>query len=157
MDLKSNDPLTIDRIKLSEKLQKVSPIERLLIPAEFASLALSFLKKNNSDSTENSQQISDLVTNKTEAETKRESCAGKDEVTPTLIELHPNDLIIPPKSEESIGASLTDASDPSLKVDKECEHIQVVDDIPKAKPVGRSTNPAELEVDDLEEWLDDIL
>ena len=40
-----NNSLSVDRVKLSEKLQSISPKQRLLIPEEFSQLAMSYLHK----------------------------------------------------------------------------------------------------------------
>ena len=130
------NPLSVDRVKLSEKLQSISPIRRLLIPEEFCDLALAFLNENSTQSDSVSDEIKD------NSEAKEEYLSGNE------LHLNSQDFIIPP-SDKSLP-------DPVLIVETRGKSKNPVKeskiDSSTATPPASGLN----QVEDLEEWLDDL-
>ena len=127
------NPLSVDRVKLSEKLQTISPVERLLIPEEFCKLALEFLNENSAKPDSVSDEIKDT------------SGVREDNLSGNELHLKSQDFIIP-KSELRVDERETRGQ--SKNPDKESK-------------INYSTTTApasELnQVEDLEDWLDDLL
>ena len=127
------NPLSVDRVKLSEKLQTISPIKRLLIPEEFCDLALEYLNESSA----HSDSVSDETTDT--AGVKEECLSGNE------LHLKSQDFIIP---DSVLKVDERESRDNSKNPDKESKIIS-----------STSTPPASdlNQVEDLEEWLDDLL
>ena len=150
-----NNPLSIDRVKLSEKLQTVSPVDRLLIPEQFSDLALSYLNKNTPNITDTDSQ---LVSN----ENNNHSINGVDkksykslthnedkmQISQNIaMDLVPQDFIIP-SSNESTAVIMGHERRTEKKIEYETTH----------KETKLTGTPSELEqVEELEDWLNDLI
>ena len=152
-----NNPLSIDRVKLNEKLQTVSPVDRLLIPEQFSDLALSYLNKNTPNITDTDSQ---LVSN--ENNNLNHSINGVDKKTDKSLthnedkmqisqniamDLVPQDFIIP-SSNESTAVIMGHERRTEMKIEYETTH----------KETKLTGTPSGLEqVEELEDWLNDLI
>ena len=143
----SNNPLSIDRIKLSEKLQAVSAVDRLFIPEEFSVLALSYLNKQLHPTSDTESQLVASSLNSSINDTILLPNGEEKQNSKNIeVNLESHDFIIPP-SIESPAVTLGQARE---KEENESETIQKSTKLP--------CNPLTLvQTEELEDWLDDLI
>ena len=147
----SNNPLSIDKIKLSEKLQAVSPLDRLFIPEEFSVLALSYLnRKPPSIANAESQFVSDgdngLNPSINRVNDKSDIILPPNGISQNSpINLVSQDFIIPPSIEyPAVTLGHKSRMEEESKVSESTQKLL-------ATPLGLEL------VEELEDWLDELM